>query len=68
MPSLDTGVILPEAIFEVGQVVAGQLKGRRSPEDVTLFASQGLALKDMAAARVVYDRAIEGDVGRSIEL
>jgi ornithine cyclodeaminase/alanine dehydrogenase-like protein (mu-crystallin family) len=61
-------VILPEAIFEVGQVVAGQVEGRRSPEDVTLFASQGLALKDMAAARLVYDRALERELGRHIEL
>ena len=68
MSPLDTGVILPEAVFEVGQVVAGQVEGRRSPEDITLFASQGLALKDMAAARLVYDRALERELGRHIEL
>jgi alanine dehydrogenase len=68
MPSLETGVILPEAIHELGQVIAGQVKGRRGVEDITLFASQGLALQDIAAARVVYDRAIERDVGREIEL
>ena len=38
------------------------------PEDITLFASQGLALEDMAAARVVYDRAVEREVGREMEL
>jgi ornithine cyclodeaminase/alanine dehydrogenase-like protein (mu-crystallin family) len=64
---LETGLILPEAIYELGQVIAGQVKGRRGPEDITLFASQGLALEDMAAARVVYDRAVERDVGREIE-
>ena len=68
MPSLDTGVILPEAIHEVGQVVAGQVQGRRSPGDITLFASQGLALKDMAAARLAYDRALGRGLGRHIEL
>ena len=68
MSPLDTGGILPETIFEVGQVVAGQVEGRRSTEDVTLFASQGLALKDMAAARLVYDRALERELGRHIEL
>ena len=67
MPSLETGLILPEAIYELGQVIAGQVPGRRGPEDITLFASQGLALEDMAAARVVYDRAVEQDVGREIE-
>jgi alanine dehydrogenase len=64
---LETGVILPEAVYELGQVIAGHLPGRRGPEDITLFASQGLALEDMAAARIVYDRAVEGDVGRDIE-
>ena len=64
---LETGLILPEAIYELGQVIAGQVRGRKGSEDVTLFASQGLALEDMAAARVVYDRAVERDVGREIE-
>jgi ornithine cyclodeaminase/alanine dehydrogenase-like protein (mu-crystallin family) len=64
---LETGVILPEAIYELGQVIAGQVRGRNDPEDITLFASQGLALEDMAAARVVYDRAVERGVGREIE-
>ncbi len=64
---IETGVILPEAIYELGQVVVGQVKGREGPEDITLFASQGLALEDVAAARVVYDRALERDVGREIE-
>ncbi len=64
---LETGLILPEAVYELGQVIAGQVEGRQGPEDITLFASQGLALEDIAAARVVYDRAVERDVGRDIE-
>jgi alanine dehydrogenase len=64
---LETGIILPEAIYELGQVIAGQVTGRQGPEDVTLFTSQGLALEDMATARVVYDRAVERYVGREIE-
>src|SRR5215210_3642906 len=64
---LETGLILPEAIYELSQVIAGQVRGREGPEAITLFASQGLALEDMAAARVVYDRAVQRDVGREIE-
>ena len=64
---LETGLILPEAIYEIGQVIAGQVKGREGPEVITLFASQGLAIEDMAAARVVYDRAVERNVGSEIE-
>lgn len=67
MPSLETGAILPEAVYELGQVIAGHVPGRHGPEDITLFASQGLAIEDMAASRLVYDRAIEQAVGRDIE-
>jgi alanine dehydrogenase len=58
---------MPEAVREIGQVIAGHVPGRRSPEEITLFASQGLAIEDLAAARIAYDRAKERGVGREIE-
>jgi ornithine cyclodeaminase/alanine dehydrogenase-like protein (mu-crystallin family) len=67
MPSLETGVIMPEAVQEIGSVIAGRSPGRRSPEDVTFFASQGLALEDMAVARIVYDRAVERSLGQEVD-
>jgi ornithine cyclodeaminase/alanine dehydrogenase-like protein (mu-crystallin family) len=65
--ALETGAVLPEAVRELGQVIVGQVEGRRTPEDITLFASQGLALEDMAAARLVYDRAKEQGLGREMD-
>ncbi len=67
LQALETGVVLPEAIRELGQIIAGQVPARQSPEDITLFASQGIALEDMAAARLVYDRAVEQNVGREMD-
>ena len=67
LQGIETGTVLPEAIRELGQIVAGQIKGRQNPEDITLFASQGLALEDLAVARLVYDRALEQGVGREID-
>jgi alanine dehydrogenase len=67
LQAVETGAVLPEAVRELGQVIAGQVQGRQSPEDITLFASQGLALEDLAAARLVYDRAREQNVGREID-
>lgn len=67
LQALETGVVLPEAVRELGQIIAGQVPGRSSPEDVTLFASQGVALEDLAAARLVYDRAVEQGAGREME-
>jgi alanine dehydrogenase len=65
--SLESGALLPEAVYELGSVVAGHHPGRRFPHDITVFASQGLALEDMAAARIVYDRAVERGLGREID-
>jgi alanine dehydrogenase len=67
LQSLETGIVIPEAVRELGQVIAGHVPGRRSPEDITLFASQGIPLEDLAAARLVYDRALEEGVGREMD-
>jgi alanine dehydrogenase len=67
LQALETGVVLPEAVRELGQIIAGQVLGRQSPEDITLFASQGIALEDLAAARLVYDRAVVQGVGHELD-
>jgi ornithine cyclodeaminase/alanine dehydrogenase-like protein (mu-crystallin family) len=67
LQAIETGAVLPEAIRELGQVIARQVEGRQSPEDITLFASQGLALEDLAAARLVYDQAKEQSLGREMD-
>jgi ornithine cyclodeaminase/alanine dehydrogenase len=67
LQAVETGAVMPEAVRELGQVIAGHVPGRRSPEDITLFASQGIALEDLAAARLVYDRAVERGVGREVD-
>jgi ornithine cyclodeaminase/alanine dehydrogenase-like protein (mu-crystallin family) len=51
---------------ELSAVVAGRHPGRRSPSEVTLFKSLGLGLEDLAAASVVYDRALEAGAGRPL--
>lgn len=48
---------------DLGEVVAGRVAGRTSPEEITLFKSVGLAIQDMAVARVVYDEAVCKGVG-----
>lgn len=41
---------------EIGLVLSGQLPGRTSAEDITIFESQGLAVEDLAAASYVYSK------------
>jgi len=52
-----------DRVYELGHVVAGLMPGRRSDDEITLFESMGIALEDVAAARVVYERARERGIG-----
>jgi alanine dehydrogenase len=53
---------------EIGEVLSGVADGRRSPEDVTIFKSLGLAIEDLVSAQLAYARAHERNLGRSLEL
>ena len=56
-------VIAAGQIFaEVGEVVAGVLPGRESEEEITLFKSLGAAVEDIAAADLVYRKALLASV------
>ena len=41
---------------EIGQVLSGELAGRLSPEDITVYESQGLAVEDLAAGNYVFEK------------
>ena len=45
---------------------SGAVAGRQTPGDVTLFKSLGMAVEDVAAAQLVYERATERGLGRGI--
>jgi ornithine cyclodeaminase/alanine dehydrogenase len=48
---------------ELGEVVTGKKKGRTDDKEITLFKSNGLAVQDAAAAKVVYDKAVSAGIG-----
>jgi ornithine cyclodeaminase/alanine dehydrogenase-like protein (mu-crystallin family) len=58
----------PEAVTEVGEVIAGKRAGRQSRDEITLYKSTGHAVEDAATARLVYDRALEHGVGTRLPL
>jgi ornithine cyclodeaminase len=49
---------------ELGELVLGRVTGRMSPEQVTVFKSLGMAVEDVAAARLALTRARDRGVGR----
>ena len=53
---------------EIGEVVARHRKGRRSPKDVTVFCSTGLAVQDSLTAKIVWDHARAKNVGRLVQI
>ena len=53
---------------EIGEVLVGRVPGRRSPEEVTLFKSLGLAVEDVASAHLVYRNAVASGDGTWIDL
>jgi alanine dehydrogenase len=52
---------------ELGEVVAGRKPGRTSKEETIIFDSTGMALQDVAAAALVYEKAEQAGFERTIE-
>lgn len=53
---------------ELGDVFGGRTPGRRNAGEVTIFKSLGMAVEDVAAARLAFDRASERGLGRGFVL
>jgi alanine dehydrogenase len=53
---------------ELGEVVLGRISGRGRDGDVTIFKSLGMAVEDVAAADLVYRRAVETGAGTELTL
>jgi alanine dehydrogenase len=53
---------------ELGELAAGQIAGRASDDEVTIFKSLGMAVEDVAAAHLAYMRATERGLGRGFVL
>jgi alanine dehydrogenase len=53
---------------ELGEIAAGQTPGRRSHDDVFVFDRTGMALQDVAAAALVYQRGLARHIGRRVAI
>jgi len=53
---------------ELGEIVTGKKDSRQSRDEITLFKSNGLAIQDVATAKLVYDKAKAAGVGTNINL
>lgn len=62
--------VIDESHFygELGDVIIGKVESRINDEEITIFKSNGLAIQDVATAKLIYDKAIETNTGINIEI
>lgn len=67
--ALNRGLLTKQDVHaELGEVVAGKKAGRTSEEEIIIFDSTGTALQDVAAAAIVYERAVSANIGAVMNL
>ena len=67
IPRKEGAIADAHLLGEVGEIFLGRLPGRRSPEDITVYESLGVAVEDLAAAHEIHRRALETGAGTWLE-
>jgi alanine dehydrogenase len=66
--AVEKGIIQADKVHaELGEIVSGKKKGRESNKEIIIFDSTGTALQDVAAATIVYEKAVEKQSGKWID-
>jgi len=68
LPAYERRLFRWEQVLELSDVVSGLRPGRTEAEQITLFKSNGIALEDVAVADVVYNKALEAQIGVEIPM
>ncbi|MFW9959041.1 MAG: ornithine cyclodeaminase family protein [Candidatus Odinarchaeota archaeon] len=67
--AISLGLIHKEDIHaEIGEILNGDKIGRENDDELTVFDATGLSAQDIAAAKMVLDRAREKGLGKQINL
>ncbi|MFC7098824.1 ornithine cyclodeaminase family protein [Halobaculum marinum] len=68
LSAVEAGVVDEDHVHaELGEVVAGVEPGRTSDTEITVFDSGGTGIETVAAAYLLYERALEEDLGQPID-
>jgi len=66
--ALEAGAITDDHVHaELGEIVAGNAPGRTSDDEITVFDSGGTGIETVAAASLLYNRALEAGRGTELE-
>jgi ornithine cyclodeaminase len=65
--AMDAGLVNESHILgEIGDVLSGSVVGRTGDHDITVYKSLGVAAQDLAAAHVIYERAVRDGIGTRV--
>ena len=66
---LDRGLVKPEDLHELGELLTGKCRGRKDDREITLFKNNtGMGIQFAATARKVYEKAREKGIGTELPL
>ncbi|WP_435153123.1 ornithine cyclodeaminase family protein [Haladaptatus sp. DFWS20] len=69
LAALESGAVTEDHIHaELGEVVAGEVVGRESENEITLFDSGGTGIETVASAYMLYEKALDEGLGSTISL
>ena len=66
--AIESGLIKPEQITAIGDVINGQHKGRSASDEITLFDGTGVGLQDLAVAAAATNLAIAKGIAMEVTL
>ena len=64
---IEEGIISNNDIISIGDIITEKKNGRTSDSEITVFKSVGISAQDVAVGKLVYDRALEEDIGQDID-
>jgi alanine dehydrogenase len=63
------GVVSRDNLYaSLGEIVAGQKKGREADHEITVFKSTGMAIQDVGTAKKVYQLALQKGLGVEVSI
>ncbi len=62
----ERGLLDWSRVHDLGALLAGEVPGRQSAQDITLFKSNGIAVEDIAVAGWVYEQARSNGIGQEL--
>ncbi|MFD1512563.1 ornithine cyclodeaminase family protein [Halomarina rubra] len=69
LQAMDEGVVTEDDIHgDLGAVLTGDVPGRQSDDEITVFDSGGTGIETVAAAYMLYEKAVEAGLGQTIDI